>query len=254
MTTELNLSDNKKLRDVSAFIKNDEFFQILKKGGKKGFGRVQCVADEVIVLYLSEDVNFFQNLGHNKETKLPSTVQQNLKSYFKALENKYEKPSFFQLTVLHPYVAELELYVNGHLRSQPMGFADTKNFVTTAFVYDTIPFMKTMERMTNPCFQEKPFAKVMKHKHVANDFNDLDQESTCIGESGVHDTVSEKGDDTPSVPLTDIIHDNVGENVEANPYHPELSQLPQPSKPKSRGKVVESGRIVSRRSTRTRRK
>ena len=105
------------------------------------------------------------------------------------MENQYEKPAFFLLTVLHPYVAELELYVHGHLKSQPLGFEDTQNAVSTAFVYDTIPFMKTMERMTNPCFQEKTFAKVMKHKQVANDFNNLDQESTCIGESGVHDTV-----------------------------------------------------------------
>ena len=96
MTSELNYSDQKKLRDLSAFFKGDEFFQILpKKGVKKGFQRVQWVADEVIILYISENVVFFQKLGHNKETKLPSTVQQKLKSYFKALEIKYEKPSFF---------------------------------------------------------------------------------------------------------------------------------------------------------------
>ena len=36
MTSELNVSDQKKMRDVSEFFKNDDFFQILKKGGKKG--------------------------------------------------------------------------------------------------------------------------------------------------------------------------------------------------------------------------
>ena len=29
--------------------------------------------------------------------------------------------------------------------------------------------MKAMERMTNPCFQDKNFAKVMKGKHVEQD-------------------------------------------------------------------------------------
>ena len=61
----------------------------------------------------------------------------------------------------------------------------------------------------------------MKHKQVANDFNYLDQESTCIEESGVHETVSDKGDDIPSIHVADEIHDNVGENVETNPSHPE---------------------------------
>jgi len=48
--------------------------------------------------------------------------------------------------------------------------------------------------------------------------------------------------------LTEEIHDNLCENVEAKTSHPELSQLPQPSKPISGGKVVESGRILSLRS------
>ena len=63
-------------------------FPILKKGGKKGFQRDQWVADEIIFSYLAEDFNFFQKLGHNEETKLPSTVQQKLKSYFTALVMK----------------------------------------------------------------------------------------------------------------------------------------------------------------------
>ena len=50
-----------------------------------------------------------------------------------------------------------------------MGFSDTQNSVSTAFVYDTIPLMKTMERMTNPCFQDNEFCKVMKGKHVTHD-------------------------------------------------------------------------------------
>ena len=41
--------------------------------------------------------------------------------------------------------------------------------MSTFFLYGTIPFMKAMERMTNPCFQDKDFAKVMKGKHVEQD-------------------------------------------------------------------------------------
>ena len=41
--------------------------------------------------------------------------------------------------------------------------------MSTSFLYGTIPFMKAMERMTNPCFQDKDFAKVMKGKHVEQD-------------------------------------------------------------------------------------
>ena len=41
--------------------------------------------------------------------------------------------------------------------------------MSTSFLYGTIPFMKAMERMTNPCFQDKDIAKVMKGKHVEQD-------------------------------------------------------------------------------------
>ncbi len=45
--------------------------------------------------------------------------------------------------------------------------------ISTAFVYETIPFMKTMERMTNPCFQDTEFATVVKGKHVTNTWEDI---------------------------------------------------------------------------------
>ena len=41
--------------------------------------------------------------------------------------------------------------------------------MSTSFLYGTVIFMKAMERMTNPCFQDKNFAKVMKDKHVEQD-------------------------------------------------------------------------------------
>jgi hypothetical protein len=40
--------------------------------------------------------------------------------------------------------------------------------ISTAFVFDMISYMKTVERMTNPCFQNTDFATLMKGKHVTN--------------------------------------------------------------------------------------
>ena len=57
------------------------------------------------------------------------------------------------------------------------GFANTQNAIATAFEYDTIPYMKTIERMTNQCFQETSFATVMKGKHVLNGPDESDLES-----------------------------------------------------------------------------
>ena len=48
--------------------------------------------------------------------------------------------------------------------------------MSTAFLYGTIPFMKTMERTTNPYFQDTDFAKVMKGKHVRQDSDEPDDE------------------------------------------------------------------------------
>ena len=56
----------------------------------------------------------------------------------------------------------------------------TQNVTSTAFVYDTIPFMMTVERMTNPCFQDTEFATIMKGKHVIN----ASDETAGVGESG----------------------------------------------------------------------
>jgi hypothetical protein len=53
----------------------------------------------------------------------------------------------------------------------------TQMAISTAFVYDTIPFMKTVERMTNSCFQDTDFTTVMKGKHVINDREDTMVES-----------------------------------------------------------------------------
>ena len=111
--------------------------------------------------------------------------------------------------------------------------------------HDTIPFMNTMERMNNPYFQEKPFFKFMKGKQVTNDFDKLDHES--FG----HDTDSDKEGEnikaSQSVLSTALTCDHMCENVDVNSSGPELSLLPQPRQPKSRGQVIDSGRILRRR-------
>ncbi len=43
--------------------------------------------------------------------------------------------------------------------------------------------MKTIKRMTNPCFQETPFATVMKGKHVLNEPDETDLKSDHVEES-----------------------------------------------------------------------
>ena len=97
-----------------------------------------------------------------------------LKTHFMSLEKEYEKPKSFQLTLLQPYLSYLQLTLDNNDNNCSFGFADTQMAISTAFVFDMISFMKTVERMTNPCFQHKEFATVMKGKHVMNAW-----EETC---------------------------------------------------------------------------
>jgi hypothetical protein len=89
-----------------------------------------------------------------------------------SLENEYEKPTYFQLTLFQPYLSYLQLPVDNINNNCSFGFADTQMTISTAFVFDMIPFMKTLERMTNPCFQNTDFATLMKGKHVTNAWED----------------------------------------------------------------------------------
>lgn len=100
-----------------------------------------------------------------------------------SLEEKYEIPSSFQLTLLHPYLAYIQSNVEDNDNNCLFGFANTQNAICTAFLYDTIPYMKTIERMTNPCFQNTPFVTVMKGKHVLNEPDETDLESYHVEES-----------------------------------------------------------------------
>lgn len=110
------------------------------------------MASETDQSYLEEDLEFFDGLEHNVESKLPVKVKQKLKSHFKSLKKEYETPTL-QLTLLHPYLSYLGS-PDGNTQNNNclLGFADTQSAVSTAFVYDTIPFIKTLDRMTNPCF------------------------------------------------------------------------------------------------------
>jgi hypothetical protein len=93
-------------------------------------------------------------------------VKQKLKTHFKSLEKEYEKATSFQLSLLQPYLSYLQLSVDNNDNNCLFGFGDSQNAFSAAVVHDTIPFMKTAERMTNPCFHDTEFAIVMKGKHV----------------------------------------------------------------------------------------
>jgi hypothetical protein len=99
-------------------------------------------------------------------------MKKNLKTQFTSLENEYEKPTDFQLTLFQPYLSYLQLPVDSINNNCSFGFVDTQMAISTAFVFDMIPFMKTLERMTNPCFQNTDFAILMKGKHATNAWED----------------------------------------------------------------------------------
>ena len=84
--------------------------------------------------------------------------------------------------------------------------------------------MKTLERMTNPCFRDTNFATVMKGKHVMNAWDETVVESV--------DEVS--GSDKESVNDEENYEFNPGSdngsvNDEVNPTDPIANLLSQPS-------------------------
>jgi hypothetical protein len=167
MTSEVTASDYKKLQNISAFLKGEEFYHLVADFPKKK-KRVQWVACEEVQAYLEEDLEFFGALEHNVEKQLPAKMMKKLKTHFTYLEKEYEKPKSFQLTLLQPYLSYLQLTLDNNDNNCSFGFADTQMAISTAFVFDTIPYMKTVERMTNPCFQNTDFTTLMKGKHVTN--------------------------------------------------------------------------------------
>ena len=147
-------------------------------------------------------------------------MKKKLKTHFTSLEKEYERPTSFQLTLLQPYLSYLQLHADNNDNNCSFGFADTQMAISTAFVYDTIPFMKTLERMTNPCFQGTDFATVMRGKHVTNVWEEAMIES--VGEvSG-----SEKENDE-----FNLGSDNGSVNVEENPLATSLHLTAQSNDP-----------------------
>ena len=100
MSSEVTSSDFRKLQNVSKFLKNEEFYQLANFPAKAKL--VQWVASEDVKSIIEVDLAFFEKLGHNVSTKLPDKVKKELRHHFKSLEEKYEMPSSFQLTLLHP--------------------------------------------------------------------------------------------------------------------------------------------------------
>jgi hypothetical protein len=82
-------------------------------------------------------------------------------------------------------------------------------------VYETIPFVKTLERMTNPCFQDTNFAAVIKGKHVLNDWDETMVKS--VGE--VFGSVKKSIDDEENYEFNPSSN-NGSVNDEVNPTNP----------------------------------
>ncbi len=106
INSEVNSSDFRKLWTVSAFLKGENFYELAPYPKKAK--QVQWVAGEDVKSYLEEDLEFFEGLEHNVRTELPVKVKKALKYHFMSLEEKYEMPSSFQLTLLHPYLAYIQ--------------------------------------------------------------------------------------------------------------------------------------------------
>ena len=182
--------------------------------------------------YLEEDFNFFDGLEHNIEESIQVKVKKKLKSHFKSLDEEYEEPTSFQLTILHPYLSHLQLPVEDNYNKSLFGFADTQFAISTAFLYDTIPFMKTMERMTNPYFQDTEFASIMKAKHVIggsdsdrDDVNNLLNQSDPIQQSDpIESLLSEQPDLNFEENQSDPIESLFSEGNQSDPIESLFSQ------------------------------
>ncbi len=141
-------------QNVSAFLKREESYD-LAAGFPKTSKIVHWVASATVQAYLEEDINFFDGLEHNIEQPLPVKVKKTLKSHFKSLKQEYEAPNSFCFTILHPCLSYLWLLTDDDNNNYcSFGFANAQVAISTAFLYGKIPLMKTIERMTNPYFQD----------------------------------------------------------------------------------------------------
>jgi hypothetical protein len=220
MTSEVTASDYKKLQNISTFLKGGEFYHLVADFPKKK--RVQWVACEEVQAYLEEDLEFFGALEHNVEKELHAKIKKKLKTHFASLEKEYETPKSFQLTLLQPYLSYLQVTLDDNDNNCSFGFADTQMAISTAFVFDTIPYMKTVERMTNPCFQNTDFTTLRKGKHVMNTWEETLLDS--VGE--VSDSEKENVNDEENDEFN-AGSDNVSVNDEVNQSNPIVNLLSQ---------------------------
>ncbi len=99
MTSEVTAADYKKLQNISAFLKGEEFYHLVAEFPKK---RVQWVACEEVQAYLEEDLEFFGALEHNVEKELPVSMKKNLKTHIAALEKNLRNQNLFSYLFFSP--------------------------------------------------------------------------------------------------------------------------------------------------------
>jgi hypothetical protein len=219
-------------------LKGEEFYD-LEAGHVNRNKIVHWIADETVKHYLEEDFNFFDGLEHNVKKSIPLKIKKNLKNHFKSLDEEYGEPRSFQLNVLHPYLSYLESPLNDNDNQSSFGFADTQFAISNAFLYDTIPFMKTMERMTNPYFQDAQFASVMRSKRfIGGSESENDEVSNLLlNDSGPKSHLPQPVQNSPPAEKKST-QDSIG-STEANPRRSSrkrvkrvLFNMPRPKKKK----------------------
>jgi hypothetical protein len=133
------------------------------------------------------------------------------------------------LTILHSYLSHLQLPVDNNDNKSLFGFADTHFAISTAFLYDTILFMNTLERMTNPHFQDTEFAFIMTGKDVIggsdknrDDVNNLFNQSAPTQQSDPMESLFSL---QPDLRDQAIGIDSEGVNFEVNQSDPKESLL-----------------------------
>ena len=157
-------------------------------------------------------------------------MKKKLKTHFAYLEKEYEKPKSFQLTLLHPYLSYLQVTNDDNDNTCSFGFADTQMAISTAFLFDTIPYMKTVERMTNPCFLNTEFAKLMKGKHVMHTWEETLLDSVSEVSSEKENVNDEENEEFNAGSENGSVNDEV---YQSDPIANLLSQATQSSLPQA---------------------
>ena len=81
MTSEVTAADYKKLQNISAFLKGEEFHHLVADYPKKN-KLVQWVTYDEVQAYLEDDFEFFGALEHNVEKELPVKMKKKTQDSF----------------------------------------------------------------------------------------------------------------------------------------------------------------------------